>query len=920
MEDKLILLELSKEPLAELYNIENYKIERSISGVDEISFTIYQKFTNVDFKEEINPIYDLIQGNMYIELNESEIFVITKPVENVDENGIAFKEIVAYSKEFELRNKLIIDFEGEDRVLYEPSNQKDDNGVYFGLLNYLEDRTNWKVNYYNTDILKRKKTLSYNKDSFLSALSQAQQDFQCLIKFNTMDETIDILSVEQVGSDKGLYLSNENFINTLTKEINAEDIVTRLYLYGRDDLDVSRVNITGQKYIENYDFFMNTKYMSQELINALSANKTQIGEHSELWNVTFKELLAKEKERTNFVNGVQLQEGLIEKMYRDYDDNIENEEERLKIKKEIENREKALEGTKNKIVKIDIEIAEINLKLDKISEKLNIKNNLSDELLNELDKFVKEDVYNTDYGQYGLVNLYEDGVKMLEQISKPFLEFSIEVDDFTKLVEAEDIKTLLKLGDIVHLEHIIINDYYDVRLIGYVKSEDGLELRFSSKQNIYNEEIFLEDILADAKKTSDTVDFSRFNWDKAVVVDNEFKKYISSELNLANQNLVKAEGQRPIFDDRGLWLYKENKDGSISPEQVRAVNNIIAITKDNWETVDVAITPNGVMANQLIGDVILGTDLKIISNSGVVEILENLLTIRDDEGRTRVQLGNYSNGKYGLKIMDKSGNQTILDEDGMLQIWQEGRTDNVDANNKLELYLYIPKSTLSIRKSILRFKRLPFRTYSKATSFKGSSDKVSDDGGYKHIYNSTDDGGYKYVSDTTEYEKRRVETTHSMDNVDGKNIYPDCSVKDINGNVLYGQVHGGIYYVNHHEHEIDIPGHDHEFEINIPDHQHEFEVTIPNHHHEVNISHEHDIVYGIYKSTSPYRVKVYVNGLDRTSDLGGSYSGFTSDEDNLDITRWLSRGKWNKVELTSDKLGRIDASVFVEAFIGFNEE
>ena len=346
MEDKLILLQLNNEPLAELSNLKDYRVERSIAGVDEIGFTIYQTFTDGENKDEKNPIYDLIEGNTYILMNDEEIFTITKPIENVDENGIAYKEVVAYSREFELRSKLILDFKGENRVIYDPSNQKDDEGVYFGLLNYVESRTDWKVDYYNTNITKRKKALDYDKTTILSTILDAQKDFQCILKFDTVNQKIDILDVPQVGSDKGLYLSDENFIKTLTKEINTEDIVTRLYLYGRDDLDVSRVNITGQKYVENYDFFMRDEYMSKELINALKKNKDEVNKYSKEWNETFSELLAKEKERANFINGLQLQEGLVDKLKRDFDDNIEDEKEREKIQKEIEKREKSIQGIK----------------------------------------------------------------------------------------------------------------------------------------------------------------------------------------------------------------------------------------------------------------------------------------------------------------------------------------------------------------------------------------------------------------------------------------------------------------------------------------------------------------------------------------------------------------------------------------------
>jgi len=73
--------------------------------------------------------------------------------------------------------------------------------------------------------------------------------------------------------------------------------------------------------------------------------------------------------------------------------------------------------------------------------------------------------------------------------------------------------------------------------------------------------------------------------------------------------------------------------------------------------------------------------------------------------------------------------------------------------------------------------------------------------------------------------------------------------------------------------------------------------------------------FGIYTGTTPQNVTVRINGIDRTVALGGG-SGFNSDQTNLDITQYINIGQWNTIELGSSRLGRLDASVFIQALMG----
>src|SRR5699024_5723189 len=136
-------------------------------------------------------------------------------------------------------------------------------------------------------------------------------------------------------------------------------------------------------------------------------------------------------------------------------------------------------------------------------------------------------------------------------------------------------------------------------------------------------------------------------------------------------------------------------------EQLRATAGVLALSLDGGENFSTAISPYGVVADRLIGRVILGEKLEISDDDGTFKINGNLLTIQDRNEVVRLKLGEYASNRFGLQLFNKSGKDIVLDENGILQTWQDGRSDNVDSSNGLRLYIYLPSDTLSIRQARL---------------------------------------------------------------------------------------------------------------------------------------------------------------------------------------------------------------------------
>ncbi|MEC1772818.1 hypothetical protein [Schinkia azotoformans] len=269
--------------------------------------------------------------------------------------------------------------------------------------------------------------------------------------------------------------------------------------------------------------------------------------------------------------------------------------------------------------------------------------------------------------------------------------------------------------------------------------------------------------------------------------------------------------------------------------------------------------------------------------------------------------------------MDSTGHHTILSSDGMLDTWQQGNVDNVDASYPLSIFIYVPEHTSYIKDARLRFKLLPFRSYSKGTASGGATSKTTSDGGGVStttvsggsVSKSTLSGGGRTV--TSEVQRLLPGESNDQTVGNGEHNHGIANGTQLltagGGSVSWSSHNGHAHSTYNHGHYVEIPEHSHSFSV--PEHTHNY--SVPEHSHSFSIpSHSHDQIHGIFESSVASGVSVIINGVDRTTALGGK---FNSDKSNLDITKYLLVNQWNEIKLTSNQLGRIDATVFVQAFI-----
>jgi phage minor structural protein len=288
--------------------------------------------------------------------------------------------------------------------------------------------------------------------------------------------------------------------------------------------------------------------------------------------------------------------------------------------------------------------------------------------------------------------------------------------------------------------------------------------------------------------------------------------------------------------------------------------------------------------------------------------------------------------EIGNKTEDIGTTQSDLERRQQInELYSQGATnidshdfaDNADPSNPAVIRFYLPEDLVNINSLDLTFECTNFRAYSKAAISTSTSTKTTTSGGGSTV-TSNSGGGTTVTSSsgggtTVSSSAGGATTATSSSYIEAHLVsgVPENSV----GSTNYGN----------HLHTTVVPGHDHS--VTIGDHVHSISigshthsVSVGNHVHTVDISphshsldipgHGHDLEYGIYRdSILPTQTIVKVDGVTvpftATNGENINLIPYIAKEANGSV----KRGEWHTVEITPNKLARINAQVVSRLFI-----
>lgn len=749
--------------------------------------------------------------------------------------------------------------------------------------------------------------------SVYQLLKEMEDVFECVFQYDTMNKIINCYSIKNINKEKGLMLSfDTNVIDVETNEI--DNILTGLKVIGKDDLSIAGVNIFGGDTIYNYDYFINEDIMSDECKSAWNRYLKLVEIKQEEWNLLKSNCMTQEARAIRYDSEIKslsdritytktLLSAFITAKDEDGQKRIQAEITALEnrfnaCQQERSNIKKVIEGYEDSMAKISSEIQRPNA-TDSIG-KIFTKDNLEE--LNDFDNVENhsDEYYTTEYA------LLKNSQELLKERVKPKLEFKINSIDISKYFK--NWKSLLELGCLFPLDDNIkeLIKEENVRLVSvdYEPNKGIGGMLFANKIKKSDKLNRVSNSGKKVSQSSNNINKWKSTWEDALLSNNIVKTLLNEGLNLAAMQ-VNGRSVKNILDIGSYGIYVNDPD---SENSLCIMNNLLAISKDNWKTSEVAISTEGINSKLLVSSIILGEQLWIEGDDGgfFVGDVKNSpsdafgLQIFEKNGNSKTEkifLGTeLVNGirKAKLRLIGKDGGVN-LSEDGILSEIQFNNSENVDANAPSKMYIRLRDNMSTVKDGILNVKFLPFRVYSKglmsagqvATGFTSNSGGGTTSGG---------GGGYYKSEDKT-----------------------STAQKTSNGNLpsnLVGGTSEGLAYKGeplsskYHYHEVWLSldhWHTTNVTVNIPAHSH----WCPAHSHytQVNIDgHIHEESKGCYDiaDTKPSNVRIVVNGQTVRSGINGDFE--------VNIGAYLIKDRLNEILIYSDTIGSIQANLSVQYF------
>ena len=129
--------------------------------------------------------------------------------------------------------------------------------------------TDWTLGYISPQISEIYRSFSISSKNKLDFLYEMATTFQAIIIWDTVNQTVNFYSLENYGQDNGLHFSMKKYLKTLNKTNDLDNFCTRARIFGKDNISINDVNITGKDYLDDFSFYRNLDYMDSNLLTSL---------------------------------------------------------------------------------------------------------------------------------------------------------------------------------------------------------------------------------------------------------------------------------------------------------------------------------------------------------------------------------------------------------------------------------------------------------------------------------------------------------------------------------------------------------------------------------------------------------------------------------------------------------------------------
>ena len=616
-------------------------------------------------------VYKAVQNRRLIFVDDIGYFMITN-IEDGFDGYNHYKDVTAKSVDAEIAQKIVPFIENGT---YRFSSDK--TGTNKGLLEtVVETLPLWTIEYVDDAVAERWRTFE-DVDTSINCLAfmlQNMQDaYECIFVFNNITRTISVYDQANYVRQTNIHITKEDLINSLDITENADDLFTAVSVLGDDNVTIAAINPLGTNVI--YDFTYYLSWMSDSLSEKVVAWQNAIDAEKESYYNLNLGYFKKMTEASNLEMEIQKLDTQIT-MYNRCRNNIVAENstdlvgsyneaiaeaggEQITIQDSIEetlavidnliaecesNKENNQAIRETKLAELETTKAQV----DAIREKLKITSYFTEDEYTELCHYIFEGSYSDDYVVITDIMSYDDkfaqmkilydrAVSQLQRASQPTQEFSVDVENFIFIKEFEAWSEQLETGCLINVE-LDVNDIAALFLSNMTINYDDhtLKMTFGNRFNKFDPKSLYDDVLGKITKSANTLAYI-----KEILYPiksgefNSMKEALQTSRNLTMGQALASTGEEVVIDGSGYTGRKLLESGVYDPRQVKLTGKNLVFTDDAWESCKVAIgellfgdkeSAYGINAEIIIGDIILGNNLRILDNDG-----NDAFTVMDDK-------------------------------------------------------------------------------------------------------------------------------------------------------------------------------------------------------------------------------------------------------------------------------------------------
>ena len=712
--------------------------------------------------EQLHYMYKRLEKGRYIYVSDVGYFMIDDYTRHESDERV-YKEISCHSVDKDIeRNECPLLNEGS-YYFYTKDNQE---GIIQKQMTMLPK---WTLGFVSDDL--KDKTAYFDgenksNNAYEFLWEEIEEAYECIIDVDFITRTLSFYSLEYYAAHHktDIHLSKSNDLKEVTIESKDDDCFTAITVKQNDYLSLVYSNPNGSETLYNFTHYFSD--MSSELQAALTkwqekyeATTIPYRTLSEQWANALDDLTNAEKDLDILkeeLNNLKISRDTVINATASEETkqaNLNTVNANISAKEQAIFAQENVIATKKENIKTTYE-EPLQAYANECSLSLTAKDTsgnliFTQELLNALSAYINPAEYSDDYitqtdgMKYAEIyqqsnKLFNRAKKELEKLSTQSYTFSVENNSFLFNKKFERFSKQLMPGAIVYLE--TSDDHMEqVHLTNFTIDYDdcSVSLTFGNKYDENDIKSLFDDVFGSVKTSAAAVKyFKNIVNDQRSELDKQ-RDWIDNALTLTKNHFLTSNNQSVIIDDSGYWGRRQSTDadGNLifdtkgSPiydnEQLRIVNNTIAITKDNWQRIATAIGKiylyhddatgedvyeYGVAGKLLLGDMIIGKTLSLLGSpradgTYAITLNENGLTIINDGTSAGMTIqdayGNKqfyadSNGNLHLSaaIVANSGNiaELTLSAGAMFKVngWAESGAYTGYSSGLNAMYAYVP--------------------------------------------------------------------------------------------------------------------------------------------------------------------------------------------------------------------------------------